>query len=254
MNLQTKERDIDIKAYLARVKEELKDPEKRNPKTESQKDQAEEGPPDIDEADYVPTKANMTVLISGDDDPSAMPNVQRETILKEIAAFRERSNRRDRSKMWFEEEEKARSNKERDTSPAQAESKREVKTSQDGPDEKKGRAMSESIPSGPAADRRRGGREYHQQVRFRTDKNREDDEDVPDEELERRRQERKRRDLDSAFNDVYHFDWLDADNNRNNENGPRERNYVLQLKNEKINGIAMTKVHPSTKIPWWQNY
>src|SRR5271155_185537 len=145
----------------------------------------------------------MTVLISGDDDPSVMPNAQREIILKEIAAFRERSNRRDRNKMWFEEEEKAKSNKDRDTSPIQGESKRPTKTSQDAVDKKRPRAGSESIPSGPAADRRRPGREYHQPVRFRTDKDREEDEDVPDEELESRRQERKSRELEATFIDVY---------------------------------------------------
>ena len=183
--------------------EELKDPEKRQPKQESKGDQAEDGQPDIDEADYVPEKAGMTVLISGDDDPSVMPNAQREVILKEIAAFRERSNRRDKNKMWFEEEEKAKSNKDRDASPIQGDSKRQTKASQDAQDEKRARAGSDSIPSGPAADRRRPAREYHQPVRFRTDKDREEDEDIPDEELERRRQERKARDLETTFIGVY---------------------------------------------------
>ena len=200
--LTAKGRDDDIRAYLARVMEELKDPEKRNPKTESKGDQAEDGQPDIDEADYVPDKPGMTVLISGDDDPSVMPNAQREVILKEISAFRERSNRRDRNKMWVEEEEKAKNNKNRDASPVQTDSKRQTKASQDGQDEKRTRAGSESIPSGPAADRRRTGRDHHQLTRFRTEKDREDDEDVPDEELERRRQERNRKDLEDTFIDV----------------------------------------------------
>ena len=114
------------------------------------------------------------------------------------------SNRRERNKTWFEEEDKARN--ERDTSPSQTESRNRNKA-QDGED-KIGRAGSvqENIPSGPAADRRRGARDYHQSVRFRpsSDKyDREEDDDIPDDELERRRQEKKRRDLDAAFADVW---------------------------------------------------
>src|SRR5205814_4483867 len=63
----------------------------------------------------------------------------------------------------------------------------------------------ESIPSGPAADRRRGGRDYHQPVRFRssTDRyDRDDDEGIPDDQIERRRQERKQREMETAFVDV----------------------------------------------------
>src|ERR1700685_1839198 len=105
--------------------------------------------------------------------------------------------------MWFEEEEKAKGNKDRDASPIQGDSKRQTKASQDAQDEKRARAGSDSIPSGPAADRRRPAREYHQPVRFRTDKDREEDEDIPDEELELRRQERKTRDLETTFIAVY---------------------------------------------------
>jgi hypothetical protein len=219
IDLRIKGRDDDIRAYLARVMEELKDSEKRQPKQESKGDQAEDGQPDIDEADYVPEKAGMTVLISGDDDPSVMPNAQREIILKEIAAFRERSNRRDRNKMWFEEEEKAKSNKDRDVSPIQGEPKRQTKASQDAQDDKRPGAGSESIPSGPAADRRRSGREYHQPVRFRTDTDKEDDEDVPDEELEDRRQLRKRRELMTTFSDVYALPSPFTDDNRQKKDG-----------------------------------
>jgi len=250
INLQIKGRDDDIRAYLARVMEELKDPEKRQPKTESKGDQAEDGQPDIDEADYVPEKAGMTVLISGDDDPSAMPNAQRETIMKEIAAFRERSNRRDRTKMWFEEEEKAKNNKNREASPVQTDSKRQTKAAHEAQDEKRARAGSESIPSGPAADRRRTGRDYHQLSRFRTEKEREDDEDVADEELERRRQERKRKELEDTFIDVYPYKMnIALTENRKNGNGSKERNCVWQRKTEKINGTEMKIVPLSTKRP-----
>ena len=202
-----KNRDLDIRSYIARVMEELKDPEKRQTKTDSKSEvKKDEASIDIDEADYVPAKANgMTVLVSGgDEDSGSMPTAQREIILKEIAAFRERSNRRERNKTWYEEEEKARN--ERDSSPVHSES-RGRNRGQDAEDKRGARSASvhESIPSGPAADRRRGGREYHQAIRFKASSDRydrEDDDDIPDDELESRRQDRKRRDLEAAFGDV----------------------------------------------------
>ena len=193
--------------------EELKDPVKRQPKSASkQENKAEDGAPDIDEADYVPASTNggMTVLVSGgEEDSSTIPTAQREIILKEIAAFRERSNRRERNKTWFEEEEDKTRN-ERDQSPMQTDSRRQNR-SHDIHDDRRGArpaTVTESIPSGPAADRRRGGRDYHQPVRFRsgTDRyDRDDEEDIPDDQIERRRQERKQRELEATFIDVRIF-------------------------------------------------
>jgi hypothetical protein len=207
--LTIQERDLDVRAYLARVMEELKDPVKRQTKSASkQESKTEDGAPDIDEADYVPASTNggMTVLVSGgDEDSSTIPTAQREIILKEIAAFRERSNRRERNKTWFEEEDKTRN--ERDQSPMQADSRRQNRSHEIHDDRRGARPASvvESIPSGPAADRRRGGRDYHQPVRFRssTDRyDRDDDEEIPDDQIEYRRQERKQRELEMAFVDV----------------------------------------------------
>lgn len=199
---------MDIRAYLARVMEELKDPSKRQIASESkQENKQEDGTLDIDEADYVPASKNagMTILVGGDDDSSTIPNAQREIILKEIAAFRERSNRRERNKTWYEEEEKAVN--EPDNSPLPTDSRRQNKA-HDANDDRRGAKFGlapENIPSGPAADRRRGGRDYHQSVKFKssTDRyDRDDDEDIPDEQIERRRLDRKRRDLDVTFVDV----------------------------------------------------
>lgn len=188
--------------------EELKDPDKRQTTADSkQENKAEDGTLDIDEADYVPASKNagMTVLVGGDEDSSTIPNAQREIILKEIAAFRERSNRRERNKTWYEEEEKAVN--ERDNSPMPSDSRRPNRSHDTYEDRRGARPASvqESIPSGPAADRRRGGRDYHQSVKFRSGTDRydkDDDDDVPDDELERRRLERKRRDLDATYVDV----------------------------------------------------
>jgi hypothetical protein len=59
------------------------------------------------------------------------------------------------------------------------------------------------IPSGPAAERRgRPGREY---IKFRSGSERydlEDEENIPDDQIDRRRLERKQRDLDAAFHEV----------------------------------------------------
>ena len=187
---------------------ELKDPVKRQTKSASkQENKTEDGAPDIDEADYVPESTNggMTVLVAGDEDSSTIPIAQREIILKEIAAFRERSNRRERNKTWFEEEDKTRN--ERDQSPMQTDSRRQNRSNETHDDRRGARPVSavESIPSGPAADRRRGGRDYHQPVRFRssTDRyDRDDNEDISDDEIEHRRHERKQRELETAFVDV----------------------------------------------------
>jgi hypothetical protein len=212
----SKDRDLDIRAYLARVVEELKDPVKRQMKSESKPEtKPEDGEPDIDEADYVPASTNggMKVLVSGaDEDSSTIPTAQREIILKEIAAFRERSNRRERNKTWFEEDEKNRHD--RDQSPLRSDSRRQNK-SQDMPDDRRGPRPIESqenIPLGPAADRRRAPREYHQSMRFRASSDRydrDDDEDIPDDELERRRQDKKKRELEAKFVEVMTlFRWL----------------------------------------------
>jgi hypothetical protein len=131
---------------------------------------------------------------------------QRELILKEIAAFRERSNRRDRNRTWYDEEEKG--SNEKDYSP-QTDTRR-PRASDKHEDRRPLKATStqENIPSGPAADRRRGTRDYHQGVKFRVESDRYDrdeDEDIPDEELEKRRVERKKKDLEANFVEVKYF-------------------------------------------------
>src|SRR4051812_38572686 len=90
------DRELDVRAYLTRVMEELKDPAKRKTKSEEREaNKPEDKSLDVDEEDYVPAKGNgMTVLVGGgDEDSGTMPLAQREVILKEISAFRERSIR-----------------------------------------------------------------------------------------------------------------------------------------------------------------
>jgi hypothetical protein len=188
------------------VVEELKDPSKRQiqSKTQNELDTVTKTL-DVDEADYEPTQnGGMTVLVGGEEDSGTMPMAQREVILKEIAAFRDRSNRRERNKTWIEEEEKGRN--ERDNSPMQSEPRRRDRNTEN--EEKraaKAGSAQDNIPSGPAADRRKA-RDYHQSVKFRSSSDRyerDEDDDMPDDELERRRLERKRRDLETNFVDVW---------------------------------------------------
>jgi RNA-binding protein 25 len=188
------------------VVEELKDPSKRQIQSKPQNElDTVTKTLDVDEADYEPTQnGGMTVLVGGEEDSGTMPMAQREVILKEIAAFRDRSNRRERNKTWIEEEEKGRN--ERDNSPMQSEPRRRDRNTEN--EEKraaKAGSAQDNIPSGPAADRRKA-RDYHQSVKFRSSSDRyerDEDDDMPDDELERRRLERKRRDLETNFVDVW---------------------------------------------------
>lgn len=200
------DRELDVRAYLTRVMEELKDPAKRRTKAEEkQANKSEDKSLDVDEEDYVPAKGNgMTVLVGGgDEDSGTMPLAQREVILKEIAAFRERSIRRDRNKTWLDEEVKKTA--ERDESPVQNDPRRRDRN-RESTDDRRGKSTLE-IPSGPAADRRRP-RDYSQSIKFRSGSDRyerDDEDDTPDEELERRRLEKKRKDLEASFVDVLPF-------------------------------------------------
>lgn len=190
--------------------EELKDPAKRRTKTEPKKEaKTEDTSLDIDESDYVPAFANGATKIAvsgGDGEGNAAALAQREIILKEIAAFRERSNKRERNKTWYDEED-YKGNSE-GFSAGQNDTRRPARTqdNQDGRQPLKATPARDNIPSGPAADRRRGARDYHQSVKFRSEADRYDrdeDDDIPDEELEKRRLERKRRDLENNYIEVY---------------------------------------------------
>jgi len=209
---------------LARVMEELKDPAKRRTNSEEKKAKAEDKSLDVDEDDYIPAKGSgMTVLVGGDDEDSgSMPLAQREIILKEISAFRERSIKRERNKTWLEEEVKKTT--ERDESPVPNDSRRRDRN-RDTTDDRRGKSTPE-IPSGPAADRRRP-RDYSQSIKFRSG-DRDEEDDIPDEELERRRLDKKRRDLEAAFVDVSHlYLFLLLILRRENESGCRGRECVL---------------------------
>jgi hypothetical protein len=189
--------------------EELKDPAKRQTKAELKKEaKTEDASLDIDESDYVPASANgaMKAAISGGDgEGNAAALAQREIILKEIAAFRERSNKRERNKTWYDEED-YKGNSE-GFSAGQNDTRRPARSqdNQDGRQPLRATPTRENIPSGPAADRRRGTRDYHQSIKFRSEADRydRDEDDIPDEELEERRLERKKGDLEKSYIEVH---------------------------------------------------
>jgi len=199
--------DLDIRAYLATVLEKLKNPVERKPKEEEQgkeAPQSNEGP-NIDEADYVPS-GGKTVLVGGDDDSnSTIPTAQRETILKEIAAFRERSNRRERKIDLTDLEKWEGGGKGRSESPGVRQGSSEPpRRQQQQNDSRKGSTSGgggTAIPSGPAAERRSKGRDY---IKFRSGSDQYDleDENIPDEQIERRRLEAKHRRLKADFYEV----------------------------------------------------
>jgi hypothetical protein len=189
--------------------EELKDPVKRQTKAEPKKEaKTEDASLDIDESDYVPASVNgatKVVVSGGDSEGNAAALAQREIILKEIAAFRERSNKRERNKTWYDDED-YKGNSE-GFSGGQNDTGRPARTqdNQDGRQPLRATPTRENIPSGPAANRRRGTRDYHQSVKFKSEADRYDrdeDEDIPDEELEKRRLERKKRDLENSYVEV----------------------------------------------------
>jgi len=185
----------------------LKNPEERKPKEEEKGKEApqpSEGP-NIDEEDYVPN-GGKTVLVGGDDDSnSTIPTAQRETILKEIASFRERSNRRERKIDLVDLEKWEGGGKGRSESPAARQGSSEPpRRQQQQNDSRKPSATSgggTAIPSGPAAERR-SRRDY---IKFRSGSDHydlEEEENIPDDQIERRRLETKHRRLKAEFYEV----------------------------------------------------
>lgn len=95
------------RGMLQTVVNELRDPSKRvlsdatpTPAPESKSSET----PNPDGADATPQPEIVTIPLSADDELSDIPADMREMVAKEIAAFRERSNRRDMERLKREEE------------------------------------------------------------------------------------------------------------------------------------------------------
>jgi hypothetical protein len=153
----------------------------------------------------------LTIQLSADDELSDIPAEMRETVAAEIAAFRDRSNRRDLERMRREEEleaaERRNGRPNRLASPPRA--------APTGPSN--ATATAAGGPRGAPA----GPRGFQNGVSFvnangdapRTRDEEEDDTDASDEELERRRQAKKQAEQDKAFLD-HERRWLNRERSR----------------------------------------
>ncbi|OLL21946.1 U1 snRNP-associated protein usp107 [Neolecta irregularis DAH-3] len=181
---------------VLKVLDELKDPASREKKVEEKREKAEEI--------AIRDPSVITIPLSTSEELSDVPPEQRAEVAREIAKFRERSNRRELDRMRKE---------------ADAERQRELATRQ-----RKAKNVAEGVnntplgprgsgaPSGPAADRRgpkSNASNYSKHNLFPH----ESEEDVPDEELERRRKERQKADLDAAFAERERR-WLNRERSR----------------------------------------
>ncbi|KAL1967044.1 hypothetical protein VTN77DRAFT_3568 [Rasamsonia byssochlamydoides] len=169
----------------------------------------------------------VTIPITAEDELADIPPEMRESVAKEIAAFRERSNRRDIERMKREEEienmERARNN---------ASGSRINRLASPPPTAPSGPAAgANGVPLGPRAGAKGFGvqipKDYQKGVSFVNGNgitiDREDeDTDASDEELERRRQEKRKAELEKQYLDQERR-WLN-----------RERSRTAALEREKI--------------------
>ena len=181
----------------------------------------------------------VTIPLTIDDELSDIPAEMRETVAKEIAAFRDRSNRRDMERLKREEEIEA---LERQRNMGQSRSSRLVSPPAAAPS---GPAVGANgipvgprgVPNAPAGPKGYQGsqmpRDYQKGVAFVNGTgvngastgwiNREDeDSDASDEELERRRKEKKEAELEKIYLDQERR-WLN-----------RERSRTAAVEREKI--------------------
>lgn len=174
----------------------------------------------------------VTIPLSADDELSDIPADMREMVAREIAAFRERSNRRDMERLKREEEVE-RMERERMSGPRVSRLASPPISAPTGPS-----GGSNSIPIGPsrlregapasaptAPSRMTGGgaqisRDYQKGVSFVNGTTThgywtkdEEESDADDEELERRRKEKKAREQESAFLD-HERRWLNRERSR----------------------------------------
>ena len=178
-----------------------------------------EGPREIEDVEMVEEEV-ATILVNADDELADIPAEMRETVAKEIAAFRDRSNRRDIERMKREEEIEAQTRNGRRSPPVSAPS---------GPG---------GAPSGP---RRGFPKDYQKGVTFVNGTGISaasafDESEGSDEELENRRQERIKSDEEKMFLDAERK-WLNRERSRTAA-VEREKNRDAEesdrLENEKL--------------------
>ncbi|KAA8564207.1 hypothetical protein MFRU_065g00040 [Monilinia fructicola] len=193
----------------------------------------EVGPEDIameDRADLDENVEEVIIPLATDDELSDIPAEMRETVAQEIAAFRDRSNRRDLERLKREEEMEA-LERQRNGAP------RPSRLASPGPQIPSGPAAGTNniplgprgvpnAPSGPKLQGQQIPRDYQAGVKFVNGSgingassgdfyyNREDDDsDASDEELERRRKSKKEAELEKQYLDQERR-WLNREKSR----------------------------------------
>lgn len=167
----------------------------------------------------------VTIPITVEDELSDIPPEMRETVAKEIAAFRERSNRRDLERLKREEEiesmERARN--------AGGRINRLASPPPSAPSGPAGGAngvplgpRDRGVPNAPSGPKGLGGKEYQKGVSFVNGGvngapaawiDEDEDTDASDEELERRRQKKREAELEKQFLDQERR-WLNRERSR----------------------------------------
>jgi hypothetical protein len=243
---------------------EYRDPSKRVPKnkeasrTPVPEKTSETSVPDVD---ATPQPEIVTIPLSADDELSDIPADMRDMVAKEIAAFRERSNRRDLERLKREEEIER---MERDRSHGPRINRLVSSPPPSAPTGPSGGAN--AIPIGPSRLRDNSGtvgappriptgpssssqmpRDYQKNVAFVNGStnglsyNREEeDDDASDEELERRRKAKKLADQEKTFSD-HERRWLNRERARTSALEREQARDAEDEERERLENIAMGK-------------
>ncbi|KAL8696588.1 MAG: hypothetical protein Q9201_007584 [Fulgogasparrea decipioides] len=220
------------KSALANVLTDLANPSSRPVQTQDLSTLDWDGDLSMQNGEDKPDGEIVTIPLTVDDELSDIPAEMRETVAKEIAAFRDRSTRRDMERLRREEEVEA---MERQRVAGQSRPSRLASPPSTAPTGPAGGAngipvgpRDRGIPNAPAGPKRYQSsqmpREYDKGVAFvngtgingaagglidRTD----EDSDASDEELERRRKEKKEAELEKQYQDQRRR-WLNRERSR----------------------------------------
>ncbi|KAL8963371.1 MAG: hypothetical protein Q9183_005018 [Haloplaca sp. 2 TL-2023] len=220
------------KSALAEVLSDLANPSSRPVQSQDMSNLDRDGDLSMQDGEVKPDGEIVTIPLTVDDELSDIPAEMRETVAKEIAAFRDRSTRRDMERLRREEEMEA---MERQRNTAQPRSSRLASPPSAAPTGPAGGAngipvgpRDRGVPNAPAGPKgyqsAQMPRDYDKGVTFvngtgingaaggiidRAD----EDSDASDEELERRRKEKKDAELEKQYQDQRRR-WLNRERSR----------------------------------------
>ncbi|KAI9824061.1 MAG: hypothetical protein M1832_002129 [Thelocarpon impressellum] len=213
------------RSRLSAVLAELKNPTVKASPTEADRD-GDISMRDSDKAERGVEIVNIPLTV--DDELSDIPAEMRETVAKEIAAFRDRSNRRDMERLKREEEielqERTRGQVQARSPPPQAPTGPNKSLGANGIPLGPRDRGTQGVPSGPKGFQGQIPRDYQKGVKFVNGSgingdgggwiNRDDeDSDASDEELERRRRDKKAAELEKLYLDQERR-WLNRERSR----------------------------------------